>query len=224
MVKGRMIDNARSLGQMAYRIPAISGMAHSTNSNSDAKLAPTIPRAGDARAFDQIYETFNRRLLNFLVRMTRNRASAEDLLEETWLRLVSSGYKLDADTRLCNWLFTVARNLFLSHCRSRSRENSYTGEHSLFWPELTSRSPYDEAYLSEFGDRIERALAEIPPSYREAILLVGYQGLRPADAATVCGISPEALRQRLSRARVMLTQRMKLDETPIEIASARITR
>ena len=69
-------------------------------------------RTGDACAFDRIYEIFNRRLLNFLIRMTRNRASAEDLLEETWLRLVSSGSKLDADTRLCNWLFTVPNGMF----------------------------------------------------------------------------------------------------------------
>lgn len=149
----------------------LSGVMSGTD-DMDRDLEVTLVRqlrAGDARAFDQIYEIFNRRLLNFQIRMTRNRASAEDLLEETWLRLVTSGSNLDADTRLRNWLFTVARNLFLSHCRSRSRENSYTGENSLFWPELTSRSPHDEAYLSEFGDRIERALAELPPSYREAL-------------------------------------------------------
>jgi RNA polymerase sigma-70 factor, ECF subfamily len=74
-------------------------------------------RAGDSTAFDEIYMVFNRRLLNFLARMARNRSVAEDLLEETWLRLVSAGEDLRADTRLGPWLFTVARNLYVSYCR-----------------------------------------------------------------------------------------------------------
>lgn len=85
-------------------------------------------RAGDVTAFDEIYDVFNRRLLSFLTRMAKNRSVAEDLAEETWLRLVSGGEDLDADTRLGPWLFTVARNLYLSHCRSRAREHSYTAD------------------------------------------------------------------------------------------------
>jgi len=77
-------------------------------------------RAGDRTAFDEIYAVFNRRLLSFLTRMARDRSVAEDLLEETWLRLVSSAEGLHADTRLGPWLFTVARNLYVSYCRSRS--------------------------------------------------------------------------------------------------------
>ena len=57
-------------------------------------------RAGDSTAFDEVYTVFNRRLLNFLARMARNRSVAEDLLEETWLRLVSAGEDLRVDTRL----------------------------------------------------------------------------------------------------------------------------
>ena len=57
-------------------------------------------RAGDSTAFDEIYAVFNSRLLGFLTRMARNRSVAEDLLEETWLRLVSSAEDLRPDTRL----------------------------------------------------------------------------------------------------------------------------
>src|ERR1017187_5510441 len=55
-------------------------------------------RAGDVLAFDAVYDDYNPRLLGFLLRMTKNRAAAEDLLEETWLRLVSGGEELAADT------------------------------------------------------------------------------------------------------------------------------
>jgi len=85
-------------------------------------------RAGDLTAFDDVFDAFNHRLLSFLTRMAKNRSVAEDLLEETWLRLVSSGEDLRPDTQLGAWLFTVARNLYVSHCRNRAREQSYTAD------------------------------------------------------------------------------------------------
>jgi len=163
-------------------------------------------RAGDSTAFDEIHVVFNRRLLNFLARMARNRSVAEDLLEETWLRLVSAGEELRADTRLGPWLFTVARNLYISYCRSRVRETAYTADLVFLWPCEMPKTPFDLASLSEFEEGLEAAIAELPPIYREVILLVGVEQLRPAEAAEVCGISPESLRQRLKRARDLLAR------------------
>lgn len=177
---------------------------------SRSRAASVIPRMErDLAAFDAIYDAYNPRLFSFLLRMTKNRAIAEDLLEETWLRLVSAGEALDAGSRLGPWLFTVARNLFLSYCRSRAREQVYTRALISLWPDESSLSPYDAASQNEFEDRLEAALAEVPPVFREVLLLVGFEGLRPAEAAAVCGITPEALRQRLSRARTLLSQRLK---------------
>ena len=68
------------------------------------------------------------------------------------------------------------------------------------------------AVASESGRRIEAALAALPVAYREALLLVLVEGLRPAEAAGVCGISPEAMRQRLSRARAALAASLDVDE------------
>ena len=75
------------------------------------------------------------------------------------------------------------------------------------WP-----SPFDLAAADELTRRVERALATLAPQYREVLLLVGHEGLTPSDAAVICGISPDALRQRLSRARAALAE--KLRETP----------
>ena len=61
---------------------------------------------------------------------------------------------------------------------------------------------------SETGRRIEVALAELPALYREALLLVAIEGMQPAEAAMVCGITPEAMRQRLSRARTAIARRL----------------
>jgi RNA polymerase sigma-70 factor (ECF subfamily) len=176
-------------------------------------------RAGDVSAFDEIFDAFNPRLLNFLVRMTKNRAVAEDLLEETWLRLVSARAGLQNETRLAPWLFAVARNLYLSYCRSRACEQSHAGDLILLWPREPSRSPFDMTHHNEFEQRLEAALAKLPPTFREALILVGIEGLRPADAAKVCAISAEAFRQRLSRARALLSQHMKDQEHSHHTAS-----
>lgn len=180
-------------------------------------------RTGDVLAFDAVYDDYNPRLFSFLLRMTKNRAEAEDLLEETWLRLVSAREDLAAETRLGPWLFTVARNLFMSYCRSRAREHAHARDLISLWPGELSRSQYDSAFWNEFQDRLDAALAEVPPMYREVLLLVGFEGLRPVAAAAVCGITPEALRQRLSRARVLLSQRLKDKELSHEMVAKQIS-
>lgn len=139
---------------------------------------------------------------------------AEDLLEETWLRLVAQAGRLRADTRLGPWLFTVARNLHVSYCRSRMLEESHTADMIGLWPAGLRCSPFEETAASEFERRIEAALAGLPVAYREVLLLVAIEGLRPAEAATVCGVSSEALRQRLSRARALLAQRLDVTCRP----------
>jgi RNA polymerase sigma-70 factor (ECF subfamily) len=167
-------------------------------------------RQGEAEAFDAIYAAFNARLFAFLARLARNRDVAEDLLEETWLRLVAHASSLRADTELAPWLFTVARNLYASYCRSRAIEVTHAAEAIGLWPTIgRGPSPFEATAANELHRRLEAALAQLPLSYREALLLVGVEGLRPAEAAAVCGISPEAMRQRLSRARAALAERME---------------
>lgn len=165
-------------------------------------------RGGDTAAFDAVYATFNARLFGFLARLARNRDVAQDLLEETWLRFVRHAGRLEAETRLGPWLFTVARNIHVSYCRSRATEDSRVDSIGL-WPPGLEASPFEQTAHNELQRRIEIALTALPAPYREVLLLVGVEGLTPAEAATVCGISSEALRQRLSRARALLSQRLE---------------
>jgi RNA polymerase sigma-70 factor (ECF subfamily) len=165
-------------------------------------------RAGDTTAFDDVYSTFNTRLYNFLRRLSKSADVAEDLLEETWLRFVSSGATLAPDTRLEPWLFTVARNLYVSYCRSRWREQSYTSD-ILLWPDERSPSPLQTTLSHELQDGIEAALTSLPTKYREALLLIAVERMRPAEAAAVCGIAPDVFRQRLSRARARISSELK---------------
>jgi len=162
--------------------------------------------AGDGAAFDAVYEEHRARLYSWLVRMTRDRTVAEELLQETFLRLARHAARLRQDTNLRAWLFTVARNLARSH-----RRWAWLDAARL----LTFRDPVasapdarDLAEASETQRRVEQALADLPPSSREVLLLVVYEGLEPSEAADVLGIRPDALRQRLARARAQLTARL----------------
>ena len=185
-----------------------------TNVDRESELALVSRlRAGDAEAFDVVYDQFNARLFNFLARLSRQRDVAEDLLEETWLRLVAQARRLRPDTRLAPWLFTVARNLYWNYRRGALVEESSVPGLLGLWPSATPwPSPFDMAAAGELQRRLERALAMLSPQYREVLLLVGHEGLTPTDASAVCGITPEALRQRLSRARTALAE--QLEETP----------
>src|SRR3954467_4279705 len=117
-------------------------------------------RKGDADAFDEVYAAFNTRLFTFLLRLSRRREVAEDLLEETWLRLVKSASRLRPDTRLGPWLFTVARNLHVSFSPSRLLEDSLSANMVAIWPSSLERSsPFEAVAASELETRIERALA-----------------------------------------------------------------
>ena len=179
----------------------------------DERVLVAQLRAGDTGAFDELYEAYRPRVFAFLLRMSRSRTVAEDLLDETWLRLVRHAPRLLPDTRMGPWLFTVARNLYWNYRRDALVEETSLPELLTLWPSPAPwPSPFDLAAAGELERRVERALSSLSPQYREVVLLVGHEGLTPADAAVVCGISAEAMRQRLSRAREALAR--KLRETP----------
>lgn len=163
-------------------------------------------RRGDAAAFDAIYDAYRPRVFAFLVRVTRNRALAEDLVQETFLRLARSAPDLSPDTPLRAWLFRVARNLAVDHRRWALLDFDRLFELSL-WPRPVTdatATPLDLAEASETQLRLEAALSELSVEHREVVLLISVEGLEPSEAATVLEVSPEVVRKRLSRARERL--------------------
>jgi RNA polymerase sigma-70 factor (ECF subfamily) len=171
---------------------------------SELKLVAGL-RENDAAAFDAVYDTFHGALFNFLARLTRRREVAEDLVEETWLRVVRHAPRLRPDTELKPWLFTIAHNLSVSYRRSRLLEDSQRHGFIGLWPCGTPPpSPFEKTSASETERRLESALAALPVAYREALLLIAIGQLSSAEAAHVCGVSAETMRQRVRRARLLL--------------------
>ncbi len=173
-------------------------------------------RRGEPAAFNRTYAKYRARVYGFLLRLSGRRDVADDLLQETWMRLARSAGDLREDTALVSWLFTVARNQFLSFRRwsvldvTRLLSFGAEGHDTVPGPEARSEA---SARLSI----LERALLELSADAREALVLVAVEGVEQEEAAQILGISYAALRQRLSRARAELDER-------ITILDARATR
>jgi RNA polymerase sigma factor (sigma-70 family) len=188
------------------RLPRCCGVAQPPDSEVLQGLA-----RGDTQAFDRVYTELRAPLYAFLVRLSGRAALAEDLLQETWLRLARSAAELPAETELRPWLFTVARNLYRSHRRWLLLDGDRLRE--LGWlPQPALPSPFESLAASATERALEHALLGLPLEQREVLLLCSISGFEPAQAAGTLGITPEAARQRLARARAKLRQSLELRE------------
>jgi len=163
-------------------------------------------RRGETAAFDAVFAAYRRRLYAYLVRMTRRRDVAEDLLQETFLRLAQHAKRLAEDTRLGAWLFTVAHRLVQSWGRAQAVRAQLAGDLPVEEAATRERSPLEAVADSQTQLALERAFAALPPAYREVALLVGIEGMQPGEVADVLGIRADAVRQRLARARAQLAE------------------
>jgi RNA polymerase sigma factor (sigma-70 family) len=162
-------------------------------------------RTGKPAAFDAVFAAYRRRVYGYLVRMTRRRDVAEDLLQETFLRLAQHARSLADDTRLGAWLFTVAHRLVVSWARAQQVRAQLAGELPAE-PVGHDRSPLEALADSQQQLALERAFAALPPAYREVALLVGVEGMQPIEVADILGLRADAVRQRLARARTQLAE------------------
>lgn len=142
----------------------------------------------------------------FAVSLTRKSDRAEDLVQETLLRAWDKRARFEPGTNLNAWLFTIMRNHLYSQHRKRAREvEDVDGNHAA-----------GLVALPEQVDRLEMqdmsaALDKLRPEQREALLLVGVQGMSYEDAAAVMGIAIGTLKSRVNRARTHLAELLGLD-------------
>ncbi len=183
-------------------------------------------RRGDIAAFERTYASHHRRIHSFLLRLSGRRDTAEDLAQETWIKLAKAAPNLAEDTRLGPLLFTIARNAFISHCRWAMLDLSRLVTMGLDTITAISSEPMpdEEHERTRSIALLEKALAELPVASREVLLLVGVEGLDQEEVARILGVSYDALRQRLSRARTQLAEKMrKLEGRSVERTADRRT-
>jgi RNA polymerase sigma-70 factor (ECF subfamily) len=165
-------------------------------------------RSGDPVAFGRAHSRYGPRLFNFLARMSGRRDVAEDLYQETWIKLAVHASRLTEDTDLGAWLYTVARNLARSERRSERSRTLALSESALEGTSDRGASPHDWAAANETEALVDRALADLPGPLREVLLLIVVAGLEQEQVAEILDLKPDALRQRLTRARAKLSERL----------------
>ncbi len=162
-------------------------------------------RAGDTRALAEVYARYQARIWAFLLRLSGRKHLAEDLFQETWLAVARDAAKLREDTDLKAWLFTVARNRHRTYRRWALLDFTRLVELRTA-PETHAPSPDQEAEARAEAHRAEVAFAQLSAAHREVLLLVVGEGLDATRAGAVLGLSAEAVRQRLRRARLELAE------------------
>jgi RNA polymerase sigma-70 factor, ECF subfamily len=165
----------------------------------DAALVDRL-RGGERDAFRELYGRFAQPTFAFLLRLARRRDVAEDLHQETWLSIARHAARLTPDTDLAAWIFTIARNRFLSS--RRHLELTAPSADAAALDGIAGEAPFTDPARFD----LERALASLPEIHREVLLLVGVQGLDAGQAARVLSIREDAARQRVARARAALAQ------------------
>ena len=164
---------------------------------------------GDAASFGEVYDLLSPRLLAFLTRMTRDRAKAEDLMQQTFLNIHRARGRFAPGSEVVPWAFAIARRLFLDSTRRGNREVLERGERGA--DQDDKRSIFDlvesvGATAEELVDAkslavvIEGALSELPEQQREAFALIKQEGLSVAEAAGILGTSVGAVKLRAHRA------------------------
>lgn len=173
---------------------------------TEAELVQGLRRREPA-AFDEMYRRYHARIHRFLVRLAGQRELADDLVQDTWLAAARNAASLAEDTDLGAWLFTIARNRHKSH-RRWALVDWFRREGAAHAPRDPVPTPEAHASANATAAALEEALTELSPTYREVLLLSVIEGLDSGQVATVLDIKPEAVRQRLSRARAELSSRL----------------
>jgi RNA polymerase sigma-70 factor (ECF subfamily) len=160
---------------------------------------------GDPRAYRELVERHVRGVHAFVYRMLGSRAEAEEVCQESFLRLWKHADTFVARAKPSTWLYRVAHNLAIDRLRRRREQSHPTGIEDV----PTSDRPSLHLYDKQVALAVEQALAALPERQRAAISLVHYQGMSNAEAAEVLGVRVRALESLLARGRQQLRELLK---------------
>jgi RNA polymerase sigma-70 factor (ECF subfamily) len=184
---------------------------------SEASAIARGLRRRDPDLLDHLIEQYQHRLLRYLIYLSGNRELAEDLFQETWIRVLERGHQYDGKHEFSTWLYAVARNLTIDYLRKKSPLSLDGINEGL--TEDEGRAPLDPAdprplawevvEHHQQADRINAALVSIPAEYRETVVLRFQEGLALNEIATVTGAPVGTVKSRLYRGLNLLMSRLK---------------
>ncbi len=180
-------------------------------------------RAGDEDAFTLLVRRHQQPLINFIARYINDRDGAEDLAQETFIRIfkASRRYK-PGQAHFKTWMYHIASNLCKNELRNRGRRNRYRvdnvveGNGDAEQIDRIENAPADAASQPEVAlerkelhDAIQRAIAELPEQYRMPFILRDLQGLSYDEISDTLELRSGTTKSRINRARLMLKDKLK---------------
>jgi len=180
---------------------------------SDAEILAEVA-AGNIDAYGKIVGRYRGRLYNFVFRFVSDRETAEDIVQETFLRAFRKRKEYRAIANFSTWLFTIAGNLAKSELRRRKRWRLFSlhrddeSDSGIELPDETYR-PDKVAESSLADDQIHDAIAALPENYRQVILLRDVEGMAYQEIAEIVDCPVGTVKSRVNRARLKLQQKLK---------------
>ncbi|HEX8433429.1 MAG TPA: sigma-70 family RNA polymerase sigma factor [Longimicrobium sp.] len=166
--------------------------------------------AGEKRAFGELVERYQNRLLNFVYRTTGDRERAEDLVQETFIRIYRHLHRFDQSKKFSTWAYTIASNLAKNELRNRSRnplvlfqtlrKNWDADTRPLEWEDNTYR-PDDLFRKRHLKSLVDSAVEQLPEHHRSVFVLREMEGKTYEEIAEITGANLGTVKSRLNRAR-----------------------
>jgi RNA polymerase sigma-70 factor, ECF subfamily len=168
----------------------------------------------DPKVLDELIVQYQHRLLRYLLFLTGNREMAEDLFQETWMRVLVRGAQFNGNSRFDTWLFTIARNLVIDLRRRKSmaslEEMCESGDDDRpFEVPSQEKSPFDHLAALENGQLVADALLTLDPLHREVLVLRFHEELSLEEIARVTGAPLSTVKSRLYRGLAAIRPRVE---------------
>lgn len=185
----------------------------------DAEVAQL--RRGDLEALDALLARYQNRLYRYLLRLVREPAAAEDLFQQTWLRVAQQIHRYDQRHVFDAWLFTLARNLAIDHLRRNRPESLDEPLPSGGTPadHLLAAGPdaFDAAFAAERRGLLAAALGELPVAYREVLTLRFEEEMKLEEIAEVLASPLSTVKSQLRRGLEALRRRLAFSRAAGEL-------
>jgi RNA polymerase sigma-70 factor (ECF subfamily) len=169
---------------------------------------------GDVQAYDTLVRRYKDQLLNYVYRFVGNRNDAEDLVQETFLRVYKNKHYYKEIAKFSTWVYTIAGNLAKTELRRRKRRklfsvSNFVNEERDFDIPDTDNNPETAVDGSLKDDIIQRAIEKLPAKFKEVILLRDVQGFAYEEISQILSIPLGTVKSRVNRGRLKLQEDLK---------------
>ena len=202
-------------GSSLHTVAIRRGSVRLPTDGSDEELFETW-LAGDATAFDRVYARHRVGVYRYVLRHVRNRATADELHQDVWLRVVQSGQRFDVGASFASWLYRIARNRVIDHWRARRAFVSLDDDGGETGTPIVATLAADDGedpvvrnIEAEDRERLFEAMSGLPLAQRDAFLLHVEGGLSIAQIASVTAAPAETVKSRLRYAYARLRTAME---------------